>query len=145
MKAKPFLIAFAAVVVIIAAGSFYIGTTIDRSDKTVVTVPSPDGKFNAVKVSVTGGGAAPFCFDSISVLLGVYPDGSAERRREYEIYSATCGTFANGEASPKIEWQSPSALQITYAAGSKAPDSAGPRTRDIDVTKSVRVTFVERP
>ena len=145
MKAKPFLIVSAVIVVVIAAGSYYIGTTIDRSDKTVVTVPSPDGKFNAVRVSIKGGGASPFCFDSISVLLAVYPDGSAERRREYEVYSATCGVFANGETSPKIDWLSNAALRITYAEGSTAPELKGPRTRDIDVTSSVRVTFVKSP
>jgi len=145
VKAKPFLIVSAVLVVVIAAGSYYIGTTIDRSDKTVVTVPSPDGKFNAVRVSIKGGGTSPFCFDSISVLLAVYPDGSAERRREYEVYSATCGVFANGEASPKIDWLSSGALRITYAEGSTAPELKGPRTRDVDVTNSVRVTFVSSP
>lgn len=141
MKAKPFLIGSAILVVIIAAASFYIGATIDKFDRTLVAVTSPDGKFKAIKVTVAGGGATPFCFDTISVLLAVYPDDSVDRRKEYEIYSAPCGRFANGEASPKIEWLSHAALRIAYAP---APDAKPPRTKDIDVTKSVHVRFVAR-
>ena len=142
MKAKPFLIGSAILVVVIAAASFYIAATIDKFDRTLIAVASPDGKFKAIKVTVAGGGGAtPFCFDTISVLLAVYPDDSVDRRKEYEIYTAPCGRFANGEPSPKIEWLSHAALRITFAP---AADAKPPRTKNIDVTKSVHVEFVRR-
>ena len=142
MKAKPFIIGFLAVVAVLAAVSVYFSATVDKADKSVTALASPDGKFKAVKVTLVAGGAAPFCFDSVSVMLAAYPDEFAQREKAYEVYAAPCGSFANGEPSPKIEWLSASALQITYAAA--APDAKTARTKNIDVTKSVHVTFVAR-
>jgi hypothetical protein len=144
VKTRPFLIGSAILVAVLAAASFYIATTIDKFDRSMAVAASPDGKFKAIKVTVAGGGATPFCFDTVSVMLAVYPDDSVDRRKEYEIYSALCGTFADGGKSPKIEWLSHSALQITYAAVPPVSDARPPRTRDIDVTKSVHITVVGR-
>jgi hypothetical protein len=142
VKTKPFVIGFLAVVAVIAAVSFYIGATIDRADKTVSALVAPDGKFKVVRVSIAGGGATPFCVVSISVLLAVYPDDFAEREKSYEVFAAPCGKFADGAPSPKIEWLSGTALQIVYAASSAGPATKMPRQKNIDVTRSVHVTFV---
>lgn len=142
MKAKHFVIGFLAVVALIAVVSAYLAATVDRADKSVTALTSPDGKFKAVKTTITGGGATPFCVAGVSVFLAVYPEAYAESRREYEVYSAPCGKFADGEPSPKVEWQSNSALQITHvpvAAGAKLP-----KLRNIDVTSTVHVTFATR-
>ena len=102
---------------------------------------SPDAKCKAVKVTMASGGKLPYCFDSVSIIPGSYPDNFAERDKAYEIYSGPCGSFANRAPSPKIEWLSDTALQITRKA---APDAKTVRMKTIDVTKSVHVTFVER-
>lgn len=142
MKAKPFIVGFFALVVLIAAVSAYIAATIDRADKTVAALTSPDGKFKAVKTTVTGGGAAPFCVSGVSVFLAAYAEDYAETRREYEVYSGPCGKFTNGEPSPKVEWQSNTALLITHVP--VAANAKLPKLRNIDVTKSVHVTFATR-
>ena len=142
MRAKPFIIGFLAIVAVLAAVSIYLSATVDRADKSVAALVSPDGKFKAVTISFAGHGATPFCVVSISVMLAVYPDEFAQQRKEYEVFSAPCGTFANGGRSPKIGWVSDTNLQITRAT---APDTKAARsTKNIDVTKSVHVTVVER-
>jgi hypothetical protein len=140
VKAKPFIVSFLVVVAVIAVFSVYLSTIVDRIEKSITAVLSPDKKMKAVKLSLSGGGKSPFCIDSISVMLAVYPDEFAESRKEYEVYSAPCARSANGEPLPKIEWHSPAALQVTYAAGVMKKL----KMKDIDVTKSVHVTFVAR-
>lgn len=58
-------------------------------------------------------------------------------------YSAPCDAPENRAASPKMEWLSQSTLRISYS-----PKSVGPGAKtvmkDIDVTKTVHVTFVAR-
>ena len=141
MKAKPFIVGFLAIVVVLAAVSIYLSATVERADKSMSALASPDGKFKAVTISFVGHGATPFCVVSISVMLAVYPDEFAESRKEYEVYSAPCGSFADGAPSPKIEWLSATALRIGYAA---APGGKPARSRNIDVTRSVHVTVVEQ-
>ena len=141
MKAKPFIVSFLAVVAVIAAFSVYLSTIVDRAEKSMTTVLSPDKKMKAVKLSLAGGGRSPFCVDTISVMLSAYPDEFAETRKEYEIYSAPCGRSANGEPLPKIEWLSATALQIAYVTN----PAKKPKLKDIDVTKSVHVTFLSLP
>jgi hypothetical protein len=141
MKSKTFIIGFGVVVALIAVVSIYMAATVERADKTIVTAPSPDGRFKAVRTTLARGGASPFCFDNIALLPAIYPDDFDEHKNAYEIYAAPCGRFASGAPSPKVEWLSASALQITYAA---APDAKPPRTKDLDITKTVTVTFVKR-
>ena len=141
MKGKPFIVSFLAVVAVIAAFSIYLSTIVDRTEKSITVVLSPDKKMKAVKLSLSGGGRSPFCIDSISVMLSAYPDEFAESRKEYEIYSAPCGRSANGESLPKIEWHSPAALQVSYAASA----AKKPKMKEMDVTKSVHVTFLSLP
>jgi hypothetical protein len=142
VSAKPLIIGFFAVLAGIAAISVYFSATVDKPDKSVSALLSPDGKYKAVKVTMAGGGTSPYCFDSISVVLAAYPDNFAERDKAYEIYSAPCGGFADHEKSPKIEWVANAGLQITYAINLSALDAKKLSMKNIDVTKTVRVTFV---
>ena len=140
MKAKSFIVAFLLVVAAIAGFSVYLSTIVAHTEKSLSAVLSPDKKMKAVKLSMFGGAKSTFCFDSISVMLAAYPDEFAESRKEYEVYSAPCGKFADGEPSPKIEWNSAAALQVSYAAGVMKKL----KMKEMDVTKSVHVTFVAR-
>lgn len=144
MKAKPFIIGFLAVIAVLAAVSVYVSVTVDKPDKSVSALASPDGKYKAMKITFAGGGASPFCFDSISIIFAAYPDNFAERDKAYEIYSAPCGSFADRAKSPKIEWLSNSGLQITYANNLAGLGAKQPRLKAVDVTKTVHVTFVAR-
>ena len=145
MKSKPFIIGFVVAVLAIAAVSMYFSATVERASKSLVAVVSPDGKFKAVKLTIARGGAAPFCYDNIAVLLAVYPDDFDENRKAYEVYAAPCGRFSDGTRSPKIEWLSNASLRITVAPHPAAADAKTIRMKNIDVSKSVHVTFVERP
>ncbi len=141
VKSKPFIIGFFAIVAVLAAVSVYFSAMVDRADRTLTASVAPDNKFKAVTITISNSGVKPFCLNSVSVLLAVYPDEFALREKSYEVYGALCGRFANGEASPKLEWLSGTALQITHKP---APDAKPSRTKTIDVTKSVHVTFVAR-
>jgi hypothetical protein len=140
VKAKTFFIGFFAVVAVLAAASLYLSLTVDRADKTLTAVAAPDNKYKAVKITLSGEGPPPFCIDGIAVILGVYPDNFAERDKAYLVYSGPCA--ADRKALPKIEWKSNTDLQITYAKESAATKS--PAVKDLDVTKTVHVTFVAK-
>jgi hypothetical protein len=143
VRAKPFLIGFLAAIVGVAAVSAYIAATIDKADKSVTAVASPDGKYKAVRVLLAGGGTAPFCFDTISIFLSVYPDNFAERESKYyEVYGAPCAAPTKRAALPKIEWLSNSAVRIIYAPDAAAADAKTPRLKTIDASRFVHVTFV---
>lgn len=142
MKAKPFFVAFFAVAVLLGAVSFYMSATIDKADTFIAAVNSPDGKYKAVKKTLSAGGASPFCIDSISILLTAYPGDYAERNKAYEVYSAACAAPDKRATLPKIEWRSPTAVTISYPAKPARPDDKQPKTKPLDVTKTVHVTFV---
>jgi hypothetical protein len=142
VKAKPFVIGLLAAMVAAAAVSIYVSATIDKIDKTVAAVASPDGRYKAVRVTLARVGAAPFCVDSISIFLSVYPDNFAENDKTYEVYAAPCAALAKRTALPKVEWLSNTAAQITYAVASPAADAKPPRMKSLDVSHFVRVTFV---
>jgi hypothetical protein len=143
MNSKRFIIGFLVVVALIGAVSIYVSMTTERAVQSITAVTSPDKKLKAVKTTLSNGGAAPFCFDTIVVLPTIYPDDFHENRDAYEVYAAPCGRFADGTPSPQIEWLSATSLRIT-----SAPHPAGAknvRMKDIDITKTVQVTFVVRP
>lgn len=139
MKAKPVLIAFLAAVVLIGGASIYLASTVERAEKSVVAVASPDGKYKAVRLTFSNGGANPFCFDTISVFLSVYPDSFAESDKSYEVYGAPCAAPDKRTALPKIDWKSDKALQIIYAPAGGAP----PRLKTYDASDYVTVTFAK--
>lgn len=142
MKGKPFLIAFFVFVAVFAAISFYYAATVGRPVRSLTALTSPDGKYKAVTLTMSHGGATPYCFDSVAVILAVYPDDFGERNKRYEVFAGPCAKFADGAPSPKIEWLTPTALRITHAVDKAG---AGKRvTNDIDVTNVVHVTFVDR-
>ena len=143
VRAKPFLIGFLASMAAVVAVSLYIGKTIPKADKSITAMVSPDGKYKAVRVSIAGGGAAPFCFDTISIFLTIYPDNFAEREgKTYEVYGAPCAAPAKRAALPKIEWLSNSELRVTTAPDLSAADAKPPRMKAFDASKFVHVSFV---
>ncbi len=145
MKGKPLIIAFLLIVAAVAAVSIAVSFLIDKTEKSVASLPSPDGKYKAVTLTLRGGGSEPFCFDSVSVFFAIYPDGFAERDKAYEIFSAPCGTFTDGTPSPKVAWTSDTALQIAYSDKPAASSLRKLTMKAIDVTKTVHVTFVTKP
>ena len=128
----------------VVAVSIYYSATMDKPNKSVTAVASPNGKYKAVRVTFASGGAAPFCFDIISIFLSVYPDSFVESDKDYEVYRAPCAAPAQRAAFPKIEWLSNTALQITYPASVLAADAGGPRMKMLDASRFVHVTFVAR-
>ena len=142
MKAKPFLLGFFVVVACIAAVSIYVSMSIDKAQKTFAAVASPDGKYKAVRLTITRGGTEPFCFDTISIFLSVYPDNFAEGDKTYEVYAAPCAKPALRAELPQIKWLSDQSVQVTYAPGAAAADATKLRTKALDASKFVHLTFV---
>jgi hypothetical protein len=126
----------------VAAVSIYVSATIDKVDKTIAAVASPDGRYKAVRVTLARGGAAPFCVDSISIFLSVYPDNFAENDKTYEVYAAPCAASTKRAALPRVEWLSNTAMLITYAPALHEAGAKQPRMKSFDVSHFVRVTFV---
>jgi hypothetical protein len=140
VKAKPVLIGFFGLVALIGAASVYLASTVDRAEKSVVAAAAPGGKYKAVRVTFSNGGASPFCFDTISVFLSVYPDSFAESDKSYEIYGAPCAEPARRAELPHMEWLSDKALRVTYAP---VANGQTPRLKDHDASRYVDVTFVK--
>jgi (E)-4-hydroxy-3-methylbut-2-enyl-diphosphate synthase len=141
VKAKPFLIGFLAVMAGLLAASIYIAATASKANKSVSVVASPDGKYKAVRLTVSGSQPAPFCVDTIAVFLSVYPDGFVASESNYEVYAAACAPPGKRKDLPKIEWLSDKAVRITYAPGSDKPK---PRMKDHDASLFVQVRFVKQ-
>ena len=142
MKAKLVVIGLLVAIAGVAAVSIYVSATIDKIDKAVAAVTSPDGRYKAVRVTLARGGAAPFCVDSISIFLSVYPDNFAENDKTYEVYAAPCAAPAKRAGLPRAEWLSNTAAQITYALASPAAGAEQPRMKPLDASHFVHVTFV---
>ena len=142
MKAKLVVIGLLVAIAGVAAVSIYVSATIDKIDKAVAAVTSPDGRYKAVRVTLARGGAAPFCVDSISIFLSVYPDNFAENDKTYEVYAAPCAAPAERAGLPRAEWLSNTAAQITYALASPAAGAKQPRMKPLDASHFVHVTFV---
>ncbi len=144
MKAKPFIISLLAAMAVAAGASIYLIATADRVDKTVTAFLSPDGRYKAVRVSLSHGGAAPFCFNSVSIFLAVYPDTFAENEKAYQVFASPCTTPAKAADQPAIEWLAKDAVRITYAPAPAGLDKDKLRQRVIDASKYVHVSYVER-
>jgi hypothetical protein len=142
VRPKPFIVGLLAAMVVAVAVSVYLAATASRVDKTVTAFPSPDGRYKAVRVTLARGGSKPFCFDSISVFLSVYPDSFAESEKAYQVYMAPCAAPAARANLPKLEWLSNSALRITHPAD--LTDQAKRHLRMLDASKFVHVSFVTR-
>jgi hypothetical protein len=141
VKAKPVLIGFLAAMACLVAASIYIAATVQKVDKTVTAVASPDGKYKAVRLMVSGDRPVPFCVDTIAIFLSVYPDSFVASESNYEVYSAPCAVPGKRKDLPKIEWLSDSAVQIVFTPGSDKPE---PRLKDHDASLFVHVTFAKQ-
>jgi hypothetical protein len=136
VNAKTFVIGFVVALAAAVATSVYFNLTAARPQKSVTSVASPDGRYKAVRVSLTQGAA---CFDTISVYLSVYPDSFAERENTYRVYAGPCAPPAERADLPKMQWQSNMTLQVTYA-----PVAAGAKRtmKTIDASHFVHVTYL---
>jgi len=140
VKGKHLFFGFFGLLAVLSSASIYLAATVKPADKSMTSVTAPDNKYKAVRMTLSGEGPPPFCIDSIAVILGVYPDDFAERDKAYLVYSGPCA--ADRKAWPKIEWKSNADLVVTYAKESASVKS--PVIKDLDVTKTVHVTFVAR-
>ncbi|MDO8878902.1 MAG: hypothetical protein Q7V40_22730 [Pseudolabrys sp.] len=141
MKAKTFLIGFLCVVLALVAGSIYLAATTDRADKAIVAVASPDGKYKAVRLTVSNDTPAPFCVDTIGIFLTVYPDSFVASNSGYQVYGAACAAPGKRDALPKMEWLANNKLQITYSPepGAGKP----PRLKERDMSLFVGIVYVK--
>ncbi|MEJ2435670.1 MAG: hypothetical protein P8Y53_21930 [Pseudolabrys sp.] len=138
MKAKIFVIGFVAVLAGAVAASVYFNLTATGPKRSVTSVASPNGRYKAVRISLTQGGA---CFDTISVYLSVYPDSFAEREKTYRVYSGPCAPEGARADLPKMQWLSDTALRITYPA---EPAGAKRTMQPMDASNYVHVTYVAK-
>lgn len=143
MKTKPFLIGFIAVMVAMVAASLYLSFIVVPTDKTYVSVKSPDGRYKAVLASLTRADDPKFCADSVAVFLSVYPDSFVESDKVYEVYAAPCATASGRVPPPEIKWLSNTSLRITYSPAPKA-DAAKLKMKPMDASKYVHIEYVAR-
>jgi hypothetical protein len=143
VKTKPFLIGLIAAMVAMLAASLYLSFIVVRTEKAVVSVKSPDGRYKAVLASLTRADDKAFCVDSIAVFLSVYPDSFVESDKVYEIYSAPCATITGRVPPPQMAWVSNTQLRVTYSPP-PAPDRPKVQTKPLDASKYVHVEYVER-
>ena len=144
MKSKLVIIIFAIGVVLATAVSVYMSRTIDPVQKTITAVPSPDGRYKAVVESLSHGGSAPFCYDTVSIYLAAYPNNFAESELGYQVYWSPCATPANPGDTPSVKWLANTEAQITYTQGPTPTDPSKLRKRVVDASKYVKITYVER-
>jgi hypothetical protein len=143
LKAKPFLIGFFSVMLALIAGSIYLAATTDKADKVLVAVASPDGKYKAVRLTISNDTPAPFCVDSIAIFLSVYPDSFVASDSSYQVYGAPCAAPDKRETLPKIEWLANNRVQITYAPEPGA--GKAPRLKERDMSLFVDIKYVRQP
>jgi hypothetical protein len=144
VNSKIFTIGFIAAIAVAAAVSIYMSATVDKVDKTFTAFVSPDGRYKAVRLSLARGGKSPFCFESISIFLSVYPNNFAESEKAYQVYASPCATPAKPADAPQIEWLSNSALRITYTPAPPGFDTSKLRRRLVDASEYVRIEYVAR-
>ena len=140
MKAKPFIVGFFCVVLALVAGSIYLAATTDRADRALSAVASPDGKYKAVRLTVSNDTPVNFCVDTIAIFLSVYPDSFVSSDSAYQVYSGPCATPARRNAFPTIEWLANNKVRITYSPelGAGKP----PRLKERDMSLFVDISYV---
>jgi hypothetical protein len=144
VKSRLVIIVFAIGVVFATAVSVYMSYTVNPVQKTIVAVPSPDGRYKAVVMSLSHGGSAPFCYDTISIYLAAYPNDFVESEQGYQVYWSTCATPANPADTPAVKWLANNEAQITYTQGPTPADPRKLRKRVVDASQFVKITYVER-
>ncbi len=128
-------------VLALLAGSIYIAATTDRAEKALVAVAAPDGKYKAVRLTVSGEKPEAFCVDTIAIFLSVYPDSFVASESGYQVYSAPCATRDKRGSLPKIEWLDNNSVQITYAPEPGA--GKAPRLKERDMSLFVDIKYVK--
>ena len=144
MQSKTLIVGFAVAVALVAAVSIYVSKTVDPVEKTITAVTAPNGRYKAVVVSLSQGGDAPFCYESVSIYLAIYPNDFAESEKSYQVYWSPCATPAKPADAPKAEWLANDEVRITYTQGPPADDPGKLRKRVVDASRYVKVTYVER-
>ena len=144
MNGRVVIAGLVAIAIIVAGASVYFRSTVIPFDKDYLTLPSPNGRYKAVRLSVVRKTPPPYCEASISIFLTIYPDRFAETEREYRVYDAPCPTRGDPADLPEVKWLADDAVQITYTPGPPAADVTKLRRRVVDVSRAVRVTYVER-
>jgi hypothetical protein len=144
VNSRTLIVGFAVVVAIVAGVSIYVSRTIDPVEKTVTAVPAPDGRYKAVVFRLTQGGDAPFCYESVSIYLAMYPDYFAESEEGYQVYWSPCAAPAKAADAPQVEWLANDKARITYTPGPPASDPSKLRRRVVDASRYVSLTYVER-
>ncbi|MCF8475600.1 MAG: hypothetical protein K9G60_01105 [Pseudolabrys sp.] len=140
MNNKTVLMVFLCAMLAMVGGSIYLAATTERAEKSIVAVAAPDGKYKAVRLTVSGDQPVPFCVDTIAIFLSVYPDSFVASESKYGVYGASCAEPAKRKDLPKIEWTANNAVRITYAP---APSSdKKPRLRTKDASLFVDITYV---
>jgi hypothetical protein len=142
VRSKPFIVGFIAAIAVVAGVSIYVNATIDKVDKSLTAFPSPDGRYKAIRLSLARGGRAPFCFESVSLYLAVYPDSFADSEKAYQVYASPCATPAKPGNAPQIEWLSNRALRITYTPAPAGLDTGKLRRRLVDASEFVHISYV---
>jgi hypothetical protein len=140
VKTKTVLILFLCAMLAMVGGSIYLAITTDRADKSIVAVASPDGKYKAVRLTVSGDQPVPFCVDTIAIFLSIYPDSFVASDTSYEVYGAPCAAPDKRKALPKIEWTSNKDVRITYTPARGAAKQ--PRLKTRDASLYVDITYV---
>jgi hypothetical protein len=144
VKSKSLIIAGAAATAIAAGVSLYVSQTVDPIERSTHAAAAPDGRYKAVTVRLSQGGSEPFCYDTVSIFLAMYPDSFAESEKAYQVYWSPCATPANPADAPKVEWLSKDSARITYTPGPPAKDPSKLRKRVVDASRAVQVAYVER-
>ena len=124
------------------AGSIYLAATTDRADKALVAVASPDGKYKAVRLTVSND-------TPVNVLRRYDCDFSyrlsGQLRRQQQrlsgLYRAVRRARPNATRFPKIEWLANNKLQITYSPESGA--GKAPRLKERDMSLFVDIDYVK--
>jgi hypothetical protein len=144
VNSRIFITSLGIVVALVAAVSVYVSRTIDPVEKSVAAVAAPDGRYKAVVFRLTQGGNAPFCYESVSIYLAMYPDSFAESENGYQVYWSPCATPAKAADAPSVRWLANDSVEITYTPGPPAVDPGKLRKRVVDASRYVKVTYVER-
>jgi hypothetical protein len=139
VKPRYIVAVFLALAVFMVGITIYYAATIDRADRELFTVEAPDGRYKAVQMRVHGDRPEPFCVDTVSIYLSIYPESFAASKRAYEVYGAPCATPSKDAPLPKIEWTSGKTVRITYAA----PAGKEPRKRDKDASLFIDIEWVK--
>lgn len=144
MNSKILIVGFAVAVALAGAVSLYVSKTVDPVEKTITAVVAPDGRYKAVVVSLAQGGGAPFCYESVSIYLAIYPNDFAESEKSYQVYWSPCATPAKPADAPTVKWLANDEVRITYTPGPPGPDPNKLRKRVVDASRYVKVSYVER-